>query len=405
MTSHDQRGKTETSVVEPPSCSFFRTRSAATHSGIQRRIGHRMRRRHYPIMSPNSTRTESDAVPWARIAAVLLVALVAAIAAYDTTLRHPIYRDFDQIGFAARALLDGRNPYEEIGPGRAYDWNGFYYPLTAPVAVLPLAWLPRAWLNAVVTFAGAGLFGWVLTRRSLGALVFFVSMPAVFAALLVQWSWLLAAAVGIPAIGVLFAAKPTIGFAMFVARPSWWPFAGGAVLLAVAFLLQPGWIADWRAELASTTITGGIAAAVPYLAPVARPGGVLVLLALCRWRRPEARLLAALACVPQTPYLYEAVPLFLVASGTPQVALLTALSWLAWGIMETGEPFASVAARYEYQSNVIVWCLYLPALALVLGRPNIGSAPDWLERALLRLRAPKWLQGSNESAADELRSP
>src|SRR4051812_191054 len=54
-------------------------------------------------------------------------------------------RDFDQVWFAAHALLAGRNPYFEIGPGLRFDWPApLYYPLTAAVAVLPLATIGRS---------------------------------------------------------------------------------------------------------------------------------------------------------------------------------------------------------------------------------------------------------------------
>ena len=36
-------------------------------------------------------------------------------------------RDFDQVWFAARSLLAGRNPYHEIGPGLAFDWPAPLY--------------------------------------------------------------------------------------------------------------------------------------------------------------------------------------------------------------------------------------------------------------------------------------
>ena len=56
-------------------------------------------------------------------------------------------------------------------------------------------------------------------------------------------------------------------------------------------------------------------------------GGPLMLLALLRWRRPEARLLAALSCVPHTPELYESLYLFLVPASMWQGALLAALNY------------------------------------------------------------------------------
>ena len=60
-----------------------------------------------------------------------------------------------------------------------------------------------------------------------------------------------------------------------------------------------------------------------------RPGGAVLLLALIRWRVAEGRLLAALACVPQTIGLYEALPLFLIPTNRWQGYLLAALSYLA----------------------------------------------------------------------------
>ena len=58
-------------------------------------------------------------------------------------------------------------------------------------------------------------------------------------------------------------------------------------------------------------------------------GGPLILLALLRWRRPEARLLVALGCIPHTTMLYEALPLFLVARRWQEGVLLAALSGCA----------------------------------------------------------------------------
>src|SRR5215212_9879963 len=45
-------------------------------------------------------------------------------------MRSDMPRDFDQIWFAARAVLAGRNPYHLIGPGRTFVWEfPFFYPL------------------------------------------------------------------------------------------------------------------------------------------------------------------------------------------------------------------------------------------------------------------------------------
>jgi hypothetical protein len=52
-----------------------------------------------------------------------------------------------------------------------------------------------------------------------------------------------------------------------------------------------------------------------------------------KWRRPEARLLAALACIPQTPVLYEVVPLFLLVRTFREAAVLVVLTGVAGRIV------------------------------------------------------------------------
>ena len=68
-----------------------------------------------------------------------------------------------------------------------------------------------------------------------------------------------------------------------------------------------------------------------------------MLLAILRWRRPEARLLIALACVPQSMLLYETVPLFLVPRTFRESALLVALSYVALRAVAYGGPYPDVA--------------------------------------------------------------
>jgi hypothetical protein len=98
------------------------------------------------------------------------------------------------------------------------------------------------------------------------------------------------------------AGKPTVGAAVFAAypnRPALWAAVG---VLALSIAVMPGWPLQWREALSANI------ASVPALLP----GGFLLLLGLVHWRSPEARLLAALACVPQTIGYYEMLPLFLI---------------------------------------------------------------------------------------------
>jgi len=111
--------------------------------------------------------------------------------------------------------------------------------------------------------------------------------------------------------------------------------------------------------------------------PIRSPGGILLLLALIRWRRPEGRLLAALACVPQTIGLYETLPLFLIPRTRWQGYALAGLSYVAaFGQAalvprHPGMPLETMlAGRWPF----VFFCLYLPALVMVL-LPGPREAP------------------------------
>lgn len=314
-----------------------------------------------------------------RLVICVALGLVAGAVAFDHARIANPQRDFTQLWFAARALWRGENPYLEIGPHLAYDWSApLLYPLPAVVAVLPLAWLPATWANGVFMGLGATAFAWALSRRGYGALIGFASASMLVAVEVVQWSPLVAAATVLPALGVVFAAKPTIGAAMWSARPSWWAIGGGVLLSLGAFWFDPLWVPHWLEAVRH------VPAATPYRMPIALPGGPLILACLARWRRPEARMVAVLACVPQTLMPYETVPLFLVAEGWHDALLLTALSWgaLTWLVLHVSP---TDYPRFLAASGpVMVWALYLPATLLILRRPNTPpqTRPRRRERAV-----------------------
>jgi hypothetical protein len=58
-----------------------------------------------------------------------------------------------------------------------------------------------------------------------------------------------------------------------------------------------------------------------------------LLIALLRWRRPEARVLAALACVPQTMRFIDQLPLLAVAQSFRQSLLVSLLSYVPLFLM------------------------------------------------------------------------
>jgi len=92
-----------------------------------------------------------------------------------------------------------------------------------------------------------------------------------------------------------------------------------------------------------------------------------------KWKRADARLLLALACVPHTTAPYETIPLFLIAQTWPQAWILWALGFVAYVAQWLRGPYASQAAYWASGAEWIVALLYLPCLAMVLCRPNASD--------------------------------
>lgn len=286
--------------------------------------------------------------------------------------------DFDNWWYAARAMAQGGNPYAAVGPGRAFDWPyPMFYPLPALLVVLPLAALPAT--VAAVAFSGVSAFllTYALADDAPYRLSAVASYSFFFAVAISQWSPLLIAAVLLPGLGTLLVAKPSIGLALWLYRPRWRSAAAGVLLLLVSLGVRPSWPGEWMATLK---------AADHMSPPIGYPGGPLVLLALLRWRRPESRLLVAMACIPHTTLLYEDLPLFLIPSSWRQSILLASLTWVAQAVNVWLGPYPALTERTKTAATVSMALCYLPCLLMVLRRPNEGILPAWLERCLAWLR-------------------
>jgi uncharacterized protein YjeT (DUF2065 family) len=329
------------------------------------------------------------------IVCTLLAVLAGDYARAQLTYR-PVHPDIGQVWFAARAVLHGQNPYALIGPGRAFEWPApMFYPLPAALTLLPLAPFSEGVAVFLFVAIGLGTFLWAVTENGWSGLWSLASMNLQHAVLIAQWSPLLAGAFAIAPLSAILIAKPTIGVAVFAARPSMWAIAGTLVLILLAFVLQPGWWREWRHAMEAATLGGG--GRFPYTPPIIQPGGVLTLLALLRWRRPEARLLAVLACVPQTTLPYEGLLLFLVPRGWRQMLTLTVLSWCATiFVRRVYQPDGLTQGVIAYGPTMTA-LLYLPCTVMVLRRENEGLVPLWLERRITAW--PRWLSGQRTSDA------
>ncbi len=285
---------------------------------------------------------------------------------FRTYLLNPFNKsDFGVVWFGANALLHGGNPYLLVGPGHVYDWPwNVLYPATSMVAAIPFAWLSER--SASLAFVGisAALLAWVLTRDGWHRLPLFLSAAFVIAAQSGQWSPLFTAMWFVPALALLVSLKPNTGAALLVSKPSrrslLYAAVGTLILLAMSLVLLPSWPQYWLASLGART----------EMTPrVLGRGGIVILLALLRWRRPEARLIVALALIPQTPNWYEALPLHLVPATYRQslaYSLISSLGYVITWLLVRDDP----PGTYFDVGSMMVAFAYAPAVAMVLRRPN-----------------------------------
>jgi hypothetical protein len=298
-----------------------------------------------------------------RIAVSIPVAVAAAIAAWLAFQLVPemIARDFTYPWWGARALLDGKNPYDAIRPtGPPPNDMWFMYPLTAPIAVLPFTFLPAQVAGALFSGLSAGILAFVLSAKGgLRQFVFFLSPSFGFAIVLGQWSPLLVAAALSWPLSWALVCKPTIGLPLFLYRPSWRAAIMCGAFLILSLLVQPSWPLDWWRN--SQTLDG-------HFVPLLRSLGFLPALALVRWRRPEGRLVGAMTVVPQNLHFYDQLPLLLAATTMRRLLLLIALSWCAWWVGRIG----CETPRYcGPESEIwIILLMYVPAALMALFTPE-----------------------------------
>jgi hypothetical protein len=286
--------------------------------------------------------------------------------------------DLGQLWFAASAILHHADPYPLIGPTAVYHLEfPLLYPLTAAVVILPLALLDEPMASVGFVFIASTLLAYAITKKGWDRLPLFVSLPFLIAAHQAQFSPLIAAGFFLPAVAWTWAAKPTLGLVLLASTGSVRAFViaivGAALLTVISLAFVPQWPGEWLSAVRSQT---------HMIAPITRPGGFLALAALLRWRRPEARLVAGMALVPQTPGWWDLVLLLLVAS-TFRESLLLAVTTMAPLAYELAFGLSDgILDVYPRSSLVLMAAAYIPATVLVLRRPNVGPLPAWV--SLLR---------------------
>lgn len=314
-----------------------------------------------------------------RIGIALIIGVASSVA---TTLLYQVAAgtDFFQAWAAARVLRGGGNPYSEVGPGLTYNWGWpLYYPLTTFIVVIPLSSFTSGMASAVFFGFSNAALAYALLGTGGYRLLLPVSGAWLEAALYCQWSPILTAAFLLPGLAWVFVAKPNLGLALFFARPSRVALFGGLGLVMLSLIVLPTWPGDWLAAIRDA----------PHVRiPIASWPGVFLVLALLKWRRWDARLLLAMACVPQTPHLADTMPLFLIPVGWLEMTILVIASHVEeWWLHRVTVASTTFDQGFVTAAPLITLLIYLPCLVMVLRRPNQGGIPKWVERGVARLRA------------------
>jgi hypothetical protein len=293
--------------------------------------------------------------PRARALSLIAISVLAGVlTGLASRLPPPSVPDFQQFWVAGRALLAGQDPYAAV---RAMWHWPLLYPLPAVLLLLPLSVFPLDVARVLWAMVSAGLFTYAAQRTTRPLWIGVLSASFLQAIVQGQWSPLFTAGVVLPWLGAAWVAKPTIGLALFAGWPRRQALLGGLLLVLVSLAVDPHWPIDlWQAR-----------GEVPHLAPVMQPGGVLLLLALLRWREPEARLLAVLACVPHSLAAYESLPLFLIPRRKWDAYALAILTYAALFLTELRLPEnLGLGTIPDRRWPVTLVLVYLPALVMVL---------------------------------------
>jgi|SRR6185295_13784288 len=247
----------------------------------------------------------------------------------------------------ARQLLAGHNSYADpaLGPGRDYPADApLYYPLPALLLVLPLTPLPDP--IAAALFIGLSVALLTYAHRTHPALLgMLLSAPLWVAVVYGQWSPLLTAAAGLPWLGCILAAKPSIGAALWLARPARRALLAGAGIVLISLLVWPQWPLAWLTNVGAGRHTAPILT-LPLLA-----------LGLLRWKDDRARLILLLSLAPQfAGSSYDHLPLWL-AMRTPRQALALAVASWTGVVLDAalGWEWALVVSTYGVALAIVWW--------------------------------------------------
>jgi hypothetical protein len=265
---------------------------------------------------------------------------------------HQDAADFRWALHLVHRLLARQNPY---------DTPLEQYPLTAALFALPFVKLQPELAAGLFWGISSFALAFGLTRHGYTRLLIFLAYPYWAGLLTVQWSPIIAASAFFPLLLPATMAKPQIGLPVFLTRLSRRGLAACAVVGLASLAIMPKWPLLWFRQ------TGNYEHFIPILVLP----GVLLLLALLRYRQRDAQLLFLSALMPQR-WFFDSFILWLIPQSRREIIWTVFFSWGAgiWRWYHIPTSFTQVG-RYT------VIFLYLPMLAVVLLRKrqdNVSSA-------------------------------
>jgi hypothetical protein len=265
---------------------------------------------------------------------------------------HHLHQGAFDFGWAlhlAHRLLARQNPY---------DTPLEQYPLTAAVFAFPFVRLQPEVAAGLFWGISSSLLAFGLTRHSYTRLLIFFAYPYWAGLLTVQWSPLIAASAFFPLLLPATMAKPQVGLPVFLTRLSRRGLGACAVVGLLSLAVKPNWPLLWFRQLGN----------YEHFIPILVLPGVLLSLALLRYRDRDAQLVFLSSLMPQR-WFFDSFTLWLIPQSRREIIWTVFFSWGA-GIWR----WYHIPSSFTEVGRWTVIFLYLPMLAVVLLRKPPNAA-------------------------------